>query len=90
MKLYQSAYCSCVHKPAFSPISTNLSKHEPAFSPISTHLSKAGAYKAMRNHMVNEFNEWRNGEILYGKDRLGGNDRMKNQAWKIFEIEVLE
>lgn len=76
MKIYELLYCKCVH--------------ESSYAAISLHRTKAGAYKAMRNHIMTEYQKWYDKRILFGKDRIFGHKFGINEDWSIGEKNLLE
>lgn len=74
MKVYLFQYNYCVY--------------ESGYVTMSIHRTKAGAYKAMRKHRVDEFYEWYNSRIMYGKYSQFPYDFGK--AWKISEETLID
>ena len=61
--------------------------YESAYRTISIHRTKAGAYKAMRKHIEEEYAQWRNDSIELGKSPF--NHKFgTHEAWKIRTIEL--
>lgn len=76
MKIYEFLYCSCIF--------------ESAYGTISLHRTKAGAYKAMRKHIMTKYQKWYDERILYGKDRRWGHKFGCHEAWRVGEQELCE
>jgi hypothetical protein len=76
MKVYKFLYCSCIF--------------ESSYSTISLHRTKAGAYKAMRHHIMTEYQNWYEDRIRFGKNKDLGQKFGCHEAWTIDEQEVYE
>lgn len=61
--------------------------YESGFSIESLHLTKSGAYKAMRKTLVERWNEDRWG---FSGTVASNDEPLRNQRWRIREIEVKE
>jgi hypothetical protein len=59
--------------------------YESAMYTVSLHKTKAGAYKAMRDFLLKDYNEWREFEIRYGKSCWKHGSHC---AWRIAPIEL--
>jgi hypothetical protein len=57
---------------------------------MSLHRTKAGAYKAMRKHIITEYKKWYDERILYGKNRKWVHKFGYNEAWSVGEQELCE
>ncbi len=69
MKIYEFLYCGCIY--------------ESSYATVSLHRTKLGAYKAMRKHRLDTFNEWYNSRIIYGKSSRFAYDFA--QGWALGE-----
>lgn len=65
----------------------NFCTNESCAATISLHFSLSGAYKAMRAHRVEKYNEWRKEQVLsqYKSRSKEGWDKW----WGIQSIEIL-
>lgn len=61
--------------------------HESVFATISLHKTRSSAYKAMKRYITDEYNEWRECGIRYGKQthKYG-----EYEAWRIKTMVVLD
>jgi hypothetical protein len=73
MEIYEFLHTDCIY--------------ESAYRTVSVHRTKKGAYKAMRAFLEREYTEWRDNNILLGKDphKFG-----VHEDWKIGTIELLD
>lgn len=74
MIVYAFMYCSCIY--------------ESSFGLISLHETKRGAYKSMRKHLTNEYNERFEASIQFGKKHYRGSKWLEHQLWKVIKINV--
>lgn len=70
--IYQFLYCYCIY--------------ESAYGTMSVHATAKGAYKAMKEHRLKVFNEWRNSPNQYRKSFID----TVHQDWTIQKIDVHE
>ena len=68
--VYQFLYCSCIY--------------ESAYATMSIHESLVGAYKAMKEHRLKIFNEWRERPNIYRNDFKD----TFSQSWTIQKTEI--
>ena len=61
---------------------------ESAYETMSLHKTKAGAYKAMRKFIVDEYNKWYDDRILNGISKRFNNKFAPFCAWCISSIEL--
>ena len=76
MEVYSFDYCSCIY--------------ESSFAVVSLHTTKAGAYKAMRNDILNQYMSWYDLRIKYGKFGRGLDKFGCNESWCVSTHNVLE
>lgn len=76
MKVYSFDYCSCIY--------------ESSFALVSLHTTKAGAYKAMKKELLNQYMLWYNLRIKYGKYGKGLDKFGDNEAWCITTHNILD
>lgn len=61
--------------------------HESAACTVSIHLTLSGAYKAMRAHRVEKYNEWRREQVL--SQYKSRSKEGWAEWWGIRQIEIL-
>jgi hypothetical protein len=59
--------------------------HESVMGTVSLHKTKKGAYKAMREFLETEYNQWREDGIRYGKQHFKFGS---HSAWAVRPIEL--
>lgn len=74
MLIYQFLYCGCIH--------------ESSYATISVHKSKLGAYKAMNKYLNEQYNNWYNDRIIYGKERTHIDKFGIHESWTISSIDL--
>lgn len=77
-KVYEFRYTSCIY--------------ESAMHTMSIHKTLQGAYKAMRQFLIEEYYRWYNERIIYGKyERLSSVDKFGYaERWDINITELKE
>ena len=69
-QIYSFIYCPCIF--------------ESGFVTISLHRTKEGAYKAMRKHLVEAYNNWFNERLLFGVPKGSIDGKFgENERWGI-------
>ena len=61
--------------------------YESDFATISLHKTAKGAYNAMKKHILNEYEEWRESGLRHGKQMFKHGE---NEDWRIVAIPILE
>lgn len=77
-QVFEFAYTDCFYESAMT---------------ISLHKTKKGAYKAMREFLINGYMEWYNERLIYGKRSFlyQGEDKFgEDCAWAVRTIELKE
>jgi hypothetical protein len=64
--------------------------YESAAGIISLHRTKAGAYRAMRAHLLAEYARWYDNRIRYGKECNRGGKFGAFECWFVSEMEIGE
>lgn len=72
MNIYAFEYCDCIY--------------ESSYMTVSIHRTFAGAYNAMKNHRIKNFNDWRKLPNKYRKDFKD----TFGKAWCINKIQLLD
>lgn len=72
MEVYKAMYCPCIH--------------ESGYVTISIHRTLKGAYKAIKAHKIEVFEEWLTGS-KFGK-KYWRSDH--GQAWHITKVELVD
>ena len=67
-------YCSCIY--------------ESSFEFLSLHKSAIGAYKAMKAHMLKEYQQEFERRIQFGKRYNRGEKYLIYQAWRIHKVKL--
>lgn len=72
-KVWAFEYCDCVY--------------ESTFSTMSLHRTAKGAYRAMRDFILKEYESWRDSGLKYGKQRFKHGFA---EDWRVVSVEINE
>jgi hypothetical protein len=56
--------------------------YESSFETISLHKTAKGAYKAMKKHILKEYEEWRERKQMFKHGEM--------EDWRVIKIKILE
>ncbi|HEA19668.1 hypothetical protein LCGC14_1529930 [marine sediment metagenome] len=74
MIVFAAQYCPCIH--------------ESDMGVISLHENIGGAYSAMKDHLLSEYNRWYDSRISTGKKNYRGEKFGENEFWNIKKYKV--
>lgn len=76
MIIFAAQYCPCIH--------------ESDMGVISLHKNVAGAYNAMKKHLLDSYNQWYDDRISIGKKNFRGEKFGCHEFWDVkkYKVEV--